>query len=102
MCGKKILTTLMLRALVLGAIVGLLAPAEAADPRPTRGRTSCNSTTPSERCWQHSTRLSREPERLALMLGRLRAHTAEVEREGPDWWRTQGWNGPRKPGKTAN
>ena len=44
----------------------------------------------------------REPERLAAMLGRLRAHTAEVEREGPDWWRTQDWNRPRKPGKTAN
>ena len=45
---------------------------------------------------------SREPERLAAMLGRLRAHTEELEREGPDWWRTEGWNGPRKPGKTAN
>jgi arylsulfatase A-like enzyme len=42
---------------------------------------------------------SREPERLAEMLGRLRAHTEEVEREGPDWWRTEGWNGRQLPRK---
>jgi arylsulfatase A len=44
---------------------------------------------------------SREPERLAAMLGRLRAHTEEVEREGPDWWRTEGWNGRKTPRKAA-
>ena len=38
----------------------------------------------------------REPERLAGMLERLRAHTAEIEAEGPDWWRTHDWNGPRR------
>lgn len=38
-----------------------------------------------------------EPERLAGMLDRLRAHTAEIESEGPDWWPTHGWNGPRRP-----
>ncbi|MFM8706898.1 MAG: hypothetical protein ACKOHK_02080, partial [Planctomycetia bacterium] len=30
----------------------------------------------------------REPDRLAAMMTRLRAHTAEVEAEGPGWWRT--------------
>jgi len=38
-----------------------------------------------------------EPERLAAMMARLRAHTAEIEAEGPDWWRTQPLNGPAKP-----
>ena len=45
---------------------------------------------------------SREPERLAAMLGRLRAHTEEVEREGPDWWRTEGWNGRKPPRKAPS
>ncbi len=40
---------------------------------------------------------TREPERLAGMLDRLRTHTAEIEAEGPDWWRAHGWNGPRRP-----
>ena len=30
-----------------------------------------------------------EAARLAAMLGRLKAHTAEIEAEGPDWWRTE-------------
>jgi arylsulfatase A-like enzyme len=38
----------------------------------------------------------REPQRLAGMLERLRAHTAEIEAEGPDWWREQDWNGPKR------
>lgn len=39
---------------------------------------------------------AREPARLAAMLERLRASTAEVEAEGPGWWRTHGWNRPPK------
>ena len=39
--------------------------------------------------------VDREPERLTGMLARLRAHTAEIEAEGPDWWRAQEWNGRR-------
>jgi hypothetical protein len=27
------------------------------------------------------------------MMARLRAYTAEVEAEGPDWWRTEPLNG---------
>ena len=43
---------------------------------------------------------AREPERLAAMMSRLRAHTAEIEAEGPDWWRTEPLNGPaKKPAK---
>ena len=38
----------------------------------------------------------REPGQLAGMLERLRAHTAEIEAEGPDWWRSEGWNNRRK------
>jgi len=46
---------------------------------------------------------AREPERLAALLARLRAHTAEIEAEGPDWWRTQPTNGPAKqPAKRQN
>ena len=37
-----------------------------------------------------------EPDRLAGMLARLRAHTAEIEAEGPDWWRSEGWNRRKK------
>ena len=43
---------------------------------------------------------AREPERLAGMMARLRAHTAEIEAEGPDWWRTEPVNG-RDRGKPA-
>jgi arylsulfatase A len=39
----------------------------------------------------------REATRLAGMLERLRAHTAELEAEGPDWWKAEGFNGRRKP-----
>jgi len=38
----------------------------------------------------------REPQRLAGMLERLRAHTVEIESEGPDWWRAHDWNGPKR------
>jgi arylsulfatase A len=41
---------------------------------------------------------TREPERLAAMLGRLRTYTAGVEAEAPDWWRTHDWN-PKRPAK---
>ncbi len=41
---------------------------------------------------------TREPERLAAMLGRLRSYTAEIEAEAPDWWRTHDWN-PKRPAK---
>jgi arylsulfatase A len=45
---------------------------------------------------------AREPERLAAMMARLRAHTAEIEGEGPDWWRTEPTNGrERKPAKQS-
>jgi arylsulfatase A len=37
-----------------------------------------------------------EADRLAGMLARLRAHTAEIEAEGPDWWRSEGWNRRKK------
>jgi arylsulfatase A-like enzyme len=37
-----------------------------------------------------------EPQRLAGMLERLRAHTAEIEAEGPDWWRAETWNRRKK------
>jgi len=41
---------------------------------------------------------ARQPDRLAAMMARLRAHTAEVEAEGPDWWRTEPLNGrPKNP-----
>lgn len=34
-----------------------------------------------------------EQQRLAAMLKRLASHTAEVEADGPDWWRTEPMNG---------
>jgi arylsulfatase A len=37
-----------------------------------------------------------ETTRLAAMMARLRAYTAEIEAEGPDWWRTQPMNGRKK------
>ena len=37
-----------------------------------------------------------EPELLAAMMVRLRAYTAEVEAEGPDWWRTEPMNGRKR------
>ena len=37
-----------------------------------------------------------EPGRLAGMMSRLRAHTSEIEAEGPDWWRSHGWNRLKK------
>jgi arylsulfatase A-like enzyme len=42
-----------------------------------------------------------EVERLAGMLTRLRSHTAEIEAEGPDWWRSHDWNGPKRPRPAA-
>jgi len=42
-----------------------------------------------------------EPERLAGMLERLRALTAEIEAEGPDWWKTEPLNG-RRPKPIGN
>jgi len=39
---------------------------------------------------------AREADRLAAMMARLRAYTAEVEAEGPDWWRTEPLNGRKK------
>ena len=39
---------------------------------------------------------AREPARLAAMMERLRAYTAEIEAEGPDWWRTEPGNGRRR------
>ena len=39
---------------------------------------------------------AQESERLAAMMTRLRAHTTEVEAEGPDWWRTEPLNGLKK------
>ncbi|MDA1040682.1 MAG: sulfatase-like hydrolase/transferase [Planctomycetota bacterium] len=39
---------------------------------------------------------AREPARLAAMLERLRAYTADVEAEAPDWWRTHDWNPKRR------
>jgi len=39
---------------------------------------------------------AREPERLAAMMARLRAHTSEIEAEGPGWWRTEPTNGRPK------
>ncbi|MFM8378731.1 MAG: sulfatase-like hydrolase/transferase, partial [Planctomycetia bacterium] len=41
-------------------------------------------------------RAAEEADRLAGMLERLRAHTAEIEAEGPGWWRSEGWNRPKK------
>lgn len=37
-----------------------------------------------------------QADRLAGMVERLRAHTAEIEAEGPDWWRSLDWNGPKR------
>ena len=42
-----------------------------------------------------------EPERLAGMVDRLRSHTAEIEAEGPDWWRAHNWKGPPRQKKAA-
>ena len=39
---------------------------------------------------------AREADRLAAMMARLRAYTAEVEAEGPDWWRTEPLTGRKK------
>ncbi|NBW97442.1 MAG: N-acetylgalactosamine-6-sulfatase [Planctomycetia bacterium] len=41
-------------------------------------------------------RAADEPERLDSMMGRLRAHAAEVEAEGPEWWRTAEWQRRRR------
>jgi arylsulfatase A len=41
-------------------------------------------------------RAAEEPDRLAGMLERLRAHTAEIEAEGPDWWRSERWKKSKK------
>jgi arylsulfatase A-like enzyme len=38
----------------------------------------------------------READRLTAMMARLRAYTAEVEAEGPEWWRTEPLNGRKK------
>ncbi len=46
-------------------------------------------------------RAAEEPERLAAMMDRLRVHTAEVEAEGPDWWRHEDWNGRKERGGKA-
>ncbi|MFM8892335.1 MAG: hypothetical protein ACKOTB_12065, partial [Planctomycetia bacterium] len=44
-----------------------------------------------------------EPQRLAGMLERLRAHAAAIEAEGPDWWRKQPENGsPKRPATQAS
>jgi len=37
-----------------------------------------------------------EADRLAGMMARLRTYTADVEAEGPDWWRTAPFNVPQK------
>lgn len=37
-----------------------------------------------------------EAARLGGMLERLRAHTVEIEAEGPDWWRAHDWTGPKR------
>jgi len=44
---------------------------------------------------------AREPDRLAAMMARLRAYTAEVEAEGPDWWRREPLNGRKKNSPAA-
>lgn len=49
----------------------------------------------ADRAERHD-RAGEEPQRLAGMLERLRAHAAAIEAEGPDWWRTQPENGLRK------
>ena len=41
----------------------------------------------------------REPERLARMKKELMARTAEIDREGPDWWKRLDPNGGWPPGK---
>ncbi len=41
-------------------------------------------------------RAASEPQRLAAMLERLAKHTAEVEADGPGWWRTEPMNGLNK------
>ena len=38
-------------------------------------------------------RSEKEPERLAAMTKRLKEVTAEVEKEGPDWWKRLSPNG---------
>jgi hypothetical protein len=43
----------------------------------------------------------RESARLAAMLERLRAYTAQVEAEGPTWWRTEPMNGRPRPPQAA-
>ncbi len=43
----------------------------------------------------------RESGRLAAMLERLRAYTAQVEAEGPTWWRTEPTNGQPRPKQAA-
>ena len=45
---------------------------------------------------ESTNRAAREADRLAAMMARLRAYTAEVEAEGPDWWRTEPLNGRKK------
>ncbi|MFM8497959.1 MAG: sulfatase [Planctomycetia bacterium] len=42
-----------------------------------------------------------EPARLAGMVDRLRSHTAEIEAEGPDWWRAHNWKGPARQKQAA-
>ena len=48
--------------------------------------------------WQTQQRVQQDlqQERQWRMLERLRAHTAAIEAEGPDWWRTQPENGSPK------
>jgi len=41
----------------------------------------------------------REPDRLAAMLRRLRSYTADVEAEGPDWWRAEPFSKKRPASK---
>jgi arylsulfatase len=45
---------------------------------------------------------AREPQRLGEMMRRLQAHTADVEAEGPGWWRTEPLNGLRKKSARAS
>jgi arylsulfatase A len=54
----------------------------------------------TDRAEEHD-RAEHESQRLAGMLERLRAHTAEIEAEGPDWWRVHDWNGPKRPKPAA-
>lgn len=45
---------------------------------------------------------AREPQRLGEMMRRLQAHTADVEAEGPGWWRTEPLNGlGKKPARDS-